>query len=109
MSRVAFLTVPATSMLPTRQQVYSPPSHPIRWGLDRDTKAMNFQWLSLLFKPSVVLLCLAVRLLSNDYVGKQVLTSVLGPHITLMEATHNAKTVRAHAIIPSFKYVQLAH
>jgi malonyl-CoA/methylmalonyl-CoA synthetase len=56
----------------------------------------------------VVLLCLAVRLLSNDYVDKQVLTSVLGPHITLKEATHNAKTVRAHSIITSNKYVQLA-
>ena len=69
---------------------------------------MNFQWLSLLFKPSVALLCLAVRLLSNDYVDKQVLTSVLGPHSTLKEATHNAKTVRAHSIITGHKYVQLA-
>ena len=56
----------------------------------------------------MVLLCLVVRLVLNDSVDKQVLTTVLGIHSTLREATHNAKTVRAHAIITSIKYMHLA-
>ncbi len=36
------------------------------------------------------------------------LNIVLGPHITLKEASHNAETVRAHGIITGVKYEQLA-
>lgn len=56
----------------------------------------------------MVLLCLAVGILSNNYADMQELKSVSGPHVTLNEAVHNAETVRAHGIITSVKYVQLA-
>ena len=56
----------------------------------------------------MVLLCLAVGILSSDCADTQVLKSVLGPHIMLKEAIHNAESVRAHGIITSVKYVQLA-
>jgi malonyl-CoA/methylmalonyl-CoA synthetase len=37
-----------------------------------------------------------------------VLTSCIGPHITVKEATYNANTVRAHAVITNVKHVPLA-
>ena len=72
-------------------------------------QAMSFQWLSSRSKPSAASLSPAVRVGPVKSDTTRLLTADTGPHVTVKEATHNANTVRAHAIVTNVKHEQLAH